>query len=459
MDPVTGIATGVQAVGSLIGGIFGSSSARDAERDARRNANQQRIENFNTQLSNWQLNEAQTDLTYDFAVASARLTRQLEQAVALQQWRSQNGINTAEWIARSTNLQIDNIQVNAQNQRDVDFQRTIQAADYRAQLRLFEQSERTYSQNTQLIASAAAQSYAYMTDKLKFERAGFDIQRRQVQTTFNQSKRQAINSAKAQEAQYANELRQAGLTGEELQKAVRQRMKQFTATQDQTRREASARASQVAATGRQGQSANRLMQDPLNQASLALGVLGIELAFFGEERQSELLKLAATTNLQGVLTDLERQQLNIRMQSEETLSNLTMETNNLQEREAIFEANNNLADTRLQAQSQMNQAESNRLLRPMDPVQILDPLQVPRSFLPRPFEAPLPLAATPANNPIIPSRPLRAPAPILGRQGFSSASAATGILLQGITSAASSGISAFNSMAPRATVPSPITPP
>jgi hypothetical protein len=384
------------------------------------------------------------------------MSRDLERAVALQSWRSQNGVDAADWIIRSTNLDIQNLSVNAQNQRDVDFQRTLQAADQRAQLRQFEQSERTYSQNTQLIAEAAAQSYSYITERLKFERAGLAIQRGQIQEGFNQSKKQAINQAKAQEARFANELRQAGLSGEDLQKAVRQRMKQFTATQDQTRREASSRGAQAAATGRQGQSANRLMQDPLNQASLALGVLGIELAFFGEERQSELLKLAAATNLQSTLTDAEREQLNIRLQSEATLANLSLTENNLREREGIFEANNNLADTRLQAMSQMNQAESNRVLRPLDQVQILDPLQTPRSFLPQPFQAPIPLAATRANRAIIPARPIRAPMPVLGQQGFTSASASGGLLLQGILGAAQSGIQAYNARPPAAT---PITPP
>lgn len=456
MEPVSLAIAGAQAVGSIVSGIFGANSARDAEEDARRNANQQRIESFNTQVGSWQLNEAQTDLTYDFAVASARMSRDLERAVALQSWRSQNGVDAADWIIRSTNLDIQNLSVNAQNQRDVDFQRTLQAADQRAQLRQFEQSERTYSQNTQLIAEAAAQSYSYITERLKFERAGLAIQRGQVQEGFNQSKKQAINQAKAQEARFANELKQAGLSGEDLQKAVRQRMKQFTATQDQTRREASSRGAQAAATGRQGQSANRLIQDPLNQASLALGVLGIELAFFGEERQSELLKLAAATNLQSTLTDAEREQLNIRLQSEATLANLSLTENNLREREGIFEANNNLADTRLQAMSQMNQAESNRVLRPLDQVQILDPLQTPRSFLPQPFQAPIPLAATRANRAIIPARPIRAPMPVLGQQGFTSASASGGLLLQGILGAAQSGIQAYNARPPAAT---PITPP
>lgn len=485
-----------KGAGDLIGGIFGASSQKDAERDARRNANQSRIQTFNAQVADWQYNQAQQQINYNFAVASAKLSAQIGRAVATQDWQTQKALSRGSWITQSTNLRIENLAVNAQNQRDVDYQRTLQAADYRTQTRLFEQSERTYSENTRLIADAARQGFQYEKAKLAFERLGFDLQRQQTYqqggatkgalalerqgialqrdeafTRFDATKKQARNQAKQIESRYKQQLTEAGLSGEALQGEVKRLMQEYTAQVDRGRREASKESAEAQATGRSGASVNRVAADPFNQNNFAIGSLGVELGFFGQQKQLEMMKLVSQTNLAGVLADSERQQLYDQVRVDELLTNLGLKGLNLAERRAIFEANNNidtlnsnlqglnlnerrsifetnnaLDDIQLEGRSLMNQAESARLLRPLDPVKILDPLQVPMSFLPSPMNIPKPLAArNAATRPFLPGKPLGAPAPVLGSQAFSSASAAPGILIGGITNAATSFASAWKS--------------
>jgi hypothetical protein len=302
-------------------------------------------------------------------------------------------------------------------------------------MRMYEESERTFSVNSQLISQAASQGYNYQKTMLAFQREGFANQRSTIHTNFGGAKREAINAAKSAEAKYRSELRQSGVTGEQLQLQVKQKMNEFTQKQDATMRAGNAKASEAAATGRQGKSANRVMENPLNQASLAIGALAIELAFFGEERQYEMLKLAEATNLAGILVDNERDQINIKMQTQERIANLELSNNNIAERQAISTTNFNLADINLQAKSQMNQAESNRMLSPLDRIAIPDALKVPEPFLPTPFAPPKPLSAQEGLYPQI-MRPLDAPKPQKGVMPAKT-NPGTGILIGGIANAVS----------------------
>lgn len=426
----------------IIGGLLGSSSQRKAERDQRRNSEQQIAATYNQQVAAWQFNEASEQLNYDFAKNSAKLQFEIEKAVALQQWRTQNNLEQARFIVDSTNLEIENLSANAQQQRDFDITRTLQEADHRAQVRAYEQSEKTYSQNTQLIARAATQGYQYEKARLSFERAGIRIDSQKIRQGFDDTKKRATNEAKSVEAQYRSSLRQAGLKGEELQRAVKEKMGQFTGQVDKTRREASGASATAAADGRTGASANRVMNDPFNQANFAIGAMGIELAYFGERQQAELYKLAEETNLAGYLADNQRAQLSQQVSNQERLSNLELGAQNLKERQSIFQANNNIRDNSLQAQSQMNEAESSRMLDPLRPVDIPNPLAIPRAFLPRPFETPRPLAATKGLQPFIPKRGLSAPEPVLGASP-NITSQSGNILAQGILSGVGSGVSSY----------------
>jgi hypothetical protein len=166
---------------------------------------------------------------------------------------------------------------------------------------------------------------------------------------------------------------------------------------------------------------------------MAIGALGIELAFFGQERQYEMLKLAEATNLSGILVDNERQQLNIKMKTQEALSNLELSNTHIAEKKAIDETNFNMADIELQGKSQMNQAESNRMLEPMKQVPIPGALKVPTPYLPRPLQAPRPLSGQQGLYPMI-QKPLVAPYPTKGAMPARQDSGA-GVLIGGVGNA------------------------
>jgi hypothetical protein len=230
---------------------------------------------------------------------------------------------------------------------------------------------------------------------------------------------------------------------------VKKRMQQFTGKQDAARREASAEAASAVASGKSGATATRMMQDPFNRADIAVGAMGVELAFFGAEQRVELMKLAEATNLAGLMADLDRQQIYNSLDTSARMTNLALEGLNLQEREAISRSNNQIDDIGLQARSQMNEARSNRELRPMGPVQLPKPLPIARSLIPQPFTAPRPLQATPGLEPFLPSKPLAAPQPRLGSPIPRLASGATGTLISSIFQGAASAASAYAAYQPR----------
>jgi hypothetical protein len=186
-----------------------------------------------------------------------------------------------------------------------------------------------------------------------------------------------------------------------------------------------------------------MMQDPFNRADIAVGAMGVELAFFGAEQRVELMKLAEATNLAGLMADLDRQQIYNSLDTSARMTNLALEGLNLQEREAISRSNNQIDDIGLQARSQMNEARSNRELRPMGPVQLPKPLPIARSLIPQPFVAPRPMQATSGLKPFLPNRPLAAPQPRLGSPIPRLASGATGTLISSIFQGAASAASAY----------------
>ena len=433
---------------SIVGGIFGANSADSQRRDQRQAMERQSLDSYLSQMDDWQYNNATNRLNYDFAVNSAQLSFDIERAVALQNWESSKALEQARYIYASTTAQMEWESQNANQQRDYDITQLLQAADYRSQLRVFEASERTYSENTQLIAKAASQAYAFEKERLKYERAGITLETQNARTQFQGQSRDAINQAKQVEARYRSELRQAGFSGEALQMEVSKKMKEFTGKQDTVRREASAESARVAASGKTGVTATRMMQDPFSKSDIMLGALGVELGFFGTEKQVEMLKLAEATGLAGQMADLDRQRIYNNLDTSARMTNLTLEGLNLQERQAIFQSNNRQDDTSLQARSQLNEAMSNRELRPMRPVDLPAPLPIAKTLIPQPFFAPRPMQATSGLQPLIPSRPLDPPQPRMGSAIPRGSSGASGILASSIFQGAANFASAFAKYSP-----------
>jgi len=494
----------IGGVSSIVGGIFGSSSAKKQSEQQQKALQRQQQDAFLSQMDDWQYSQAANKLNFDYAVNSAKLAFNIEKAVALQDWETSKALEQARYIYASTNAEMEWQSQTAAQQRDFDITRTLQAADYRQQLRVFEASERTFSQNTRLISAAAKQAYSFEKDRLRFERAGIRISTKEARTRFAGEKKEANLRAKQVkselktstkeartrfagekkeanlrarqvETKYRSELRQAGFSGEALQMEVKRRMQEFTGKQDSARREASVEAAAVAASGRSGATMTRMMQDPFSRSDIAIGSMGVELAFFGNERQVELMKLAEATNLAGLMADIDRQQIfnsldtsarmtNISLEgmglmanmerqrifnsldTSARMTNLTLEGLNLQEREAIFRSNNQIDDTRLQARSQMNEAKSNRELRPMGPVRLPQPLPIARTLTPQPFMQPRPLQLAPGLQPLLPSQPLAAPMPRMGSPIPRQPSGAGGILASSILQGAAGFANAFQSV-------------
>jgi hypothetical protein len=430
---------------SILGGIFGSSSADSQARDQRQAAERQQLDAFMSQMDDWQYSQAANQLNFDYAVNSAKLAFNIEKAVALQNWETSKALEQARYIYASTNAEMEWQSQTAAQQRDFDITRTLQAADYRQQLRVFEASERTFSQNTRLISDAAKQAYSFEKDRLRFERAGIQISTKEARTRFAGEKQESDLRARQIETKYRSELRQAGFSGEALQMEVKRRMQEFTGKQDSARREASVEAAAVVASGRSGATMTRMMQDPFSRADIAVGSMGVELAFFGTERQVELMKLAEATNLAGLMADIDREQIFNNLDTSARMTNLTLEGLNLQEREAIFRSNNQIDDTRLQARSQMNEAKSNRELRPMGPVRLPQPLPIARTLTPQPFMQPRPLQLAPGLRPLLPNQPLAAPMPRMGSPIPQQSSGAGGILASSILQGAAGIAGAFQS--------------
>jgi hypothetical protein len=433
----------LQAGLSIGGGIFGASSANSQARDQRQAMERQQLDSYLSQMDDWQFNNAVNQLNHDFAVNSAQLSFDIERAVALQNWESSKALEQARYIYASTTAEMEWQSQSANQQRDYDITQLLQAADQRAQMRVFEASERTYSENTRLISKAASQAYAFEKERLKYERAGIKLETRSARTQFQGQSKEARNQAKQVEARYRSELRQAGFSGEALQMEVNQKMKEFTGKQDAATREASAESAQVAASGKTGATATRMMQDPFSRSDVMIGAMGVELGFFGTEKQVEMLKLAEATGLAGQMADLDRERIYNNLDTSARMTNLTLEGLNLQERQAIFQSNNQLADTKLQAQSQLNEAKSNRELRPMQPVKLPEPLPIVKSLIPQPFFAPRPMQATPGLQPLLPSRPMAPPQPRMGSAVPRMSSGAGGILASSIFQGAASFANAF----------------
>jgi len=438
---------GAQFATNLVSGFLGASSADSQRRDQQQSAERQVISNFQSAYENWQFEDALSQLNFDYATNSAKLSFAIESAVALMNWKSANALEEARHIVASTNNEMEWLSQNAAQNRDYQITQLLQAADQRQQMRIYEASEKTFSENTRLIASAAKQAYAFEKDRLRFERAGMRIDSAETRARFEGEKTQANLQAKQIETRYRSELRQAGFSGEALQLEVKKRMQQFTGKQDAARREASAEASRVAASGKTGATAARMMRDPFNQADVMLGSMGVELAYFGNEQQVELLKLAEATGLAGAMADLDRQRIYANLDTSERMTNLTLEGLNLQEREAIFKSNNTIDDIGLQAKSQLNEARSNRELRPMAPVNLPEPLPIAKSLIPEPFLMPRPLQTTPGLQPFLPAKPLTAPMPRMGAVptfGSNAGSILAGSIFQGVAS----GLSAYQSALP-----------
>jgi hypothetical protein len=146
------------------------------------------------------------------------------------------------------------------------------------------------------------------------------------------------------------------------------------------------------------------------------------------------------------MADIDRQQIFNSLDTSARMTNLALEGLNLQEREAIFRSNNQIDDIGLQARSQMNEAKSNRELRPMGPVQLPKPLPIARTLTPQPFMQPRPLQLARGLKPLLPSQPLAAPMPRMGSPIPRQTSGAGGILASSILQGAAGFANAFQSV-------------
>jgi hypothetical protein len=185
---------------------------------------------------------------------------------------------------------------------------------------------------------------------------------------------------------------QAGYEVEQIKLAAAKM--QIADQAEAARMEAAQGQATVAASGRVGRSVARLQGDAMQQLNRDIGTLGINMAFSIRDTQASMQNIG------------------------------------------------------LQGESEFNNALSNRMLKPMDLINIPRPVPTPDNFMPQPFNIPKPLQATGAMKPMLPGKPMQGPAPVMGSMVPSAGSGAAGILLQGLASGAGqiySGVQAFRS--------------
>lgn len=183
----------------------------------------------------------------------------------------------------------------------------------------------------------------------------------QLQRTLQDAEyRASMRAFEQSEKAYADQLRlnsqAASLAYEGAQQQVRFAQMSSIAEAESIRRETAQQQGAVAASGRTGRSMSRLQLDAQQQYARDLGTLATNLAF---------------------------------AQTDFTLSQ---------------------SDAWLAQQSANAEAESRRMLRPMDKIDIPRPINIPRAFIQKPPKLPKPVINE--VKPIVPSRTIKPPKPI-----------------------------------------------
>jgi hypothetical protein len=336
---IAGAATGI--FGAINGKRASDRQASDQNRINRLQAKygfQQQVREYGSQVSNLKNQRA-------FAKAQAKQEIAVAKAVANQEWQFNNAVAKYNYTREKTNAELDWQYRTASQQMDWQLQQTLQAAEYRASMRAFEQSEITYANQINLNTQAANQAYEGEQYKITSIRQQIAMEAEGVRTT---------------------EMKQRGA---------------------------------IAATGRQGQSIGRLMQDASQQYATDVGILGMNLAYANTDFKMDM-------------------------------------------RDAWLAAQNANAD-----------AESNRMLRPMDMIDIPRPLDIPKAFIPKPLQTPRPIINK--IKPLAPKRIIKPPKPVMTPVPIARGGS-TGSLLGGIGTSVLGGIGTYQSLRPPSPTSTPI---
>jgi len=223
--PIPFIVGAISAAAGIAGAV---GQQRDAKKAA---ADQNQINTLSAEFTyqnqlrerGFQIADRNNQLAY--ATAKAKQEVEILKANANQEWQFNNAVQRFNYIRESTNAELDWQYQNAAQQMEWQLQQTLQAAEYRASIRAFEQSEKTFGAQLSLNSMAAGRAYE-----------GAQMQMR------------------ASQAQIALEA-------------------------DTLRTQTTKQQGTVAASGRSGASMARLAMDAQQQYGRDLGILATNLAF------------------------------------------------------------------------------------------------------------------------------------------------------------------------------------
>jgi len=316
--PLTAIIGAVSAASGILGAIGGNRDAKKAAKEQNKINKLSAEFTYQSQLRDYGFQVA--DLNNQLAYAQAKAKQEIEilRASANQEWQFNNAVQRFNFIRESTNAELDWQYQTAAQQMDWQLQQTLQDAEYRASVRAFEQSEKTFADQLRLNSLAAGRAY----------------EGAQMQMMMSQA--------------------QAALEADTLR--------------TQTAKQQGA----VAASGRSGASMARLAMDAQQQYGRDLGILA--------------------TNLSFAKTDFALSQM----------------------------------DGWLSQQSANAEAQSRRMLRPMDKINIPQPIGIPKAYIPQPLDIPKPIVNQ--INPIVPDRIIAPPEPIKGPVPIARAPSTLGLI-------------------------------
>jgi len=329
---------GIATAASSILGAFGANS--DAKKAAKKQNKLNKLQaelTYQSQLRDYGFQVADLNNQLAYATAKAKQEVEIAKANAHQEWQFNNAVQRFNYIRESTGAELNWQYQTASQQMDWQLQQTLQDAENRANIRAFEQSEKTYAEQLSLNSMAAGRAY---------EGAQMQMQMTMAQTALE-----------------ADTLR------------------------TQTAKQQGA----VAASGRSGASMARLAIDAQQQYGRDLGILATNLAF--------------------AKTDF-------------TLSQ---------------------QDGWLAQQSANAEANSRRMLRPMDKINIPQPIGIPKAYIPQPLDIPKPMVNH--IQPIVPTQIIAPPEPIKGPVPIARAPSTLG-LIGNIGTSIVGGISTANSLMP-----------
>jgi hypothetical protein len=315
------VIAGVVAAGAGIAGAIGQRN--DASRSAKDQNQFNRLQaelTFQSQRQDRSFTIAQGRNELAFATAKARQEVAIAKATANQEWQFTNAVNRFNYIREQTNAELDWQYRTAAQNMDWQLQQTLQEAEYRASIRAFEQSEKSFAEQLRLNSQAANQAYESAQQQVRF-------------------------------AQMSSILEA-----------------------DSARRDTAKQKGAIAASGRSGASMARLQMDAQQQYANDLGILATNLAF------------------------------------------------------AKTDFNMSQGDAWLSQQSANAEAESRRMLRPMDKIDIPRPIDIPKAYIPEPPSMPKPVINK--IKPIVPKKIIKPPKPIKGAVPIARGPSALGTLGQ-----------------------------